>query len=65
MTREDVVSTIDMVTIDGKSPSRHYGQDSLEDHDKGDVVLLGPADILGIRLGQHCDTHGDGSVEVQ
>ena len=45
VTREDVVATVDMFSIDGESATRDDGQDSLDNDADADGVSLRSANI--------------------
>ena len=65
MTREDVVTTVDMFAVDGEAAAREEGDDPVDDQQCGDVPRLLRAEIVLVRLGQHRHEDRDGPVEVE
>lgn len=65
VTREDVVTTVNMFAINGEPSTRDDGQDSLDDDADSDCVHLRSALIGHIRLWKNCHKHGNSSVVVQ
>ena len=65
VTREDVVTTVNMFAIDGETSTRDDGQDSLDNDADSDCVHLRSALIGHIRLWKNCHEHGHSSVVVQ
>ena len=54
MTREDVVTTVDMFAVDGEAAAREEGDDPVDHQQGGDVPRLLRADVVLVGLGQHC-----------
>ena len=65
VTREDVVTTVNMFAIDGEPSTRDDGQDSLDDDADSDCVHLRSALIGHIRLWKNCHKERHGTVVIE
>jgi len=65
VTREDVVTTVGVFAVDGKSSTREESDHSVDNQQRCYVSRLLRAEIVLVGLGQHRHEDRDGPVEVE
>ena len=65
VSRENVVTTEDMLAIDREATTRYYGENSFKNDKNCCVIALGFTWVRRISLWEDGDEHGDGSIVVK